>query len=497
MSASAIRRLRQIGRGRLIGWLTGALACVFLAAPPAGAGDPADGIEAVTNADFFNHGAAPPAKVELGRLLFFDKILGGNRNIACASCHHPRFATSDGLALALGEGAVGIGPRRHVVAASPVVDHEPRNSQALFNLGAREFTRMFFDGRVARDPERYWPSGFRSPAVQALPRGLDNVLAAQAMLPVTSEVEMAGQEGENPIGKAASGLTLSRFTEVWNLLAARLRAIPEYVTLFRAAYPEIGGPADITFVHAANAIGAFEASAFRADGSPFDQYLRTRDATVLEPPAYRGMKLFYGKAGCAGCHGGKFLTDHLFHAIAMPQIGPGKGHGTDNSYWLETGFPKRLQDWGRYGFTRKVEDKFRFRTPSLRNVALTGPWGHAGAYDSLEAVVRHTLDPPAGLESYDVATARLAPITHALERLSLQPVTPERLDAYQQRAHWVQRSPKLRQAIAAANELAPRALGDGEVADLVAFLGSLTDPASRDLDHLIPERVPSGLPVDR
>ena len=93
MSASAIRRLRQIGRGRLIGWLTCALACVFLAAPPAGAGDPAAGIEAVTNADFFNHGAAPPAKVELGRLLFFDKILGGNRNIACASCHHPRFAT--------------------------------------------------------------------------------------------------------------------------------------------------------------------------------------------------------------------------------------------------------------------------------------------------------------------------------------------------------------------------------------------------------------------
>ncbi len=294
MSASAIRRLRQIGRGRLIGWLTGALACVFLAAPPAGAGDPADGIEAVTNADFFNHGAAPPAKVELGRLLYFDKILGGNRNIACASCHHPRFATSDGIALALGEGALGIGPERHVVAASPVVDHEPRNSQALFNLGAREFTRMFFDGRVAQDPERYWSSGFRSPALQALPSGLDNVLAAQAMLPVTSEVEMAGQEGENLVADAAGGLTLSRFTEVWNLLAARLRAIPEYVTLFRAAYPEIGAPTDITFVHAANAIGAFEAIAFRADGSPFDQYLRTRDATVLEPAAYRGMKLFYG-----------------------------------------------------------------------------------------------------------------------------------------------------------------------------------------------------------
>ena len=70
-----------------------------------------------------------------------------------------------------------------------------------------------------------------------------------------------------------------------------------------------------------------------------DQAMNT--LSTQDRSAYRGMVLFQGKAGCAECYGGKFLTDHRFHAIAMPQIGPGKGHGTDNSYWLETGFPER------------------------------------------------------------------------------------------------------------------------------------------------------------
>ncbi|HEX9768074.1 MAG TPA: cytochrome c peroxidase [Kiloniellales bacterium] len=463
----------------------------------AAAHDPAAGIEAVTDEDYRGDALREPAEVALGRLLFFDKILSGNRNIACANCHQFGAATADGIALALGEGAIGARSERHVVAASPVIDHEARNTPALFNLGAREFTRLFFDGRVAEDPDRYWPSGFRSPAAHVLPSGLDNVLAAQAMLPVVDEIEMAGHEGENPVADAAAAMAFSRFTKVWELLAARLRDIPEYVALFQAAFPEIAAPADITFVHAANAIAAFEASAFRADGSPFDAYLRTRDPAVLPPAAYRGMELFYGEAGCAACHTGKFLTDLDFHAIAMPQIGPGRRHGIDQGYWLETGFPERLEDWGRYEFTRKLRDKLRFRTPSLRNVALTGPWGHAGAYDSLKAVVRHHLDPQAGLASYDAESAPLVPINYAVERLSLRTVPPERLDDYQRRAYWVLQSPGLRNAIAAANELTPRALDDGEVADLVAFLESLTDPASQELDRLVPDRVPSGLPVDR
>ena len=59
--------------------------------------DPAAGIEPVRKVDFYEDGQFSPAKVELGRLLFFDKILSGNRNIACATCHHPKLGASDAL----------------------------------------------------------------------------------------------------------------------------------------------------------------------------------------------------------------------------------------------------------------------------------------------------------------------------------------------------------------------------------------------------------------
>ena len=88
------------------------------------------------------------------------------------------------------------------------------------------------------------------------------------------------------------------------------------------------------------------------------------------------MRLFYGKADCASCHSGAFQTDHDFHAIAMPQLGPGKGDGF-----------RGREDFGRERVTGDPTDRFRFRTPTLRNVALTGPWGHTGAYATLEAVV--------------------------------------------------------------------------------------------------------------
>ena len=286
------------------------------------------------------------------------------------------------------------------------------------------------------------------------------------------------------------------------MLARRLRAIPEYVARFREAYAEVTGPDDITFVHAANAIAAFEAATFRPDDSPFDHFLRSGDDSVLRPAARRGLQLFYGKARCADCHSGKFLTDQQFHAIAMPQIGPGKADGWDRSYWEATGFPARLQDFGRYRVTQRPEDKYRFRTPSLRNVELTGPWGHAGTYTTLEAVIRHHLDPVAGLETYDAEAAALPPVSEVIEQTALgsqllhSPVNPARLADYRLRDTWVQRMPQLRADIAAANELAPTRLAPIEVQDLVAFLRSLTDPRSRDRRDLVPERVPSGLPVN-
>jgi cytochrome c peroxidase len=185
----------------------------------------------------------------------------------------------------------------------------------------------------------------------------------------------------------------------------------------------------------------------------------------------------------------------------MPQIGPGKADGSDQSYWKATGFKRRLEDRGRYRVTFRIEDMYKFRTPSLRNVELTGPWGHAGAYATLEGVIRHHLDPISGLESYSIGQAVLPPVELVIEEtgegagLHYDPVNPARLADYRKRDGWVQTNPPLRRAIAAANELPPRDLLDDQIADLIAFLETLTDPASRDLRHLVPVSVPSGLPV--
>ncbi|MDH3786228.1 MAG: cytochrome-c peroxidase, partial [Acidobacteriota bacterium] len=134
---------------------------------------------------------ATPAKVDLGSALFFDKILSGNRNVACATCHHPLSHTSDGLSLPLGVGGRGLSVTRATGDQTDgVLERVPRNSPAIFNLGAVEFTVMFHDGRVRQDTAQ--PGGFLSPAGSDLPDGLDNALAVQAMFPVTSATEMAG-----------------------------------------------------------------------------------------------------------------------------------------------------------------------------------------------------------------------------------------------------------------------------------------------------------------
>ena len=414
----------------------------------------------VQNSDYYDGGAPSMAKVELGKLLFFDKILSGNKNISCATCHHSLTDTGDGLSLGVGEGGKGLGVARDTGSGNDAV-HErvPRNAPHVFNLGAREFERMFHDGRVEVDATQ--PSGFRSPAGNDLPSGLDNVLAAQAMFPVTSPTEMAGQGIENDVAiKAVAGDVVG----VWDLLAARLQAIDDYVEMFRLVYDDVDVAGDITYGHAANAIAAFESKAWRSDNSAFDQFLRG-DNGALSPNAKRGMGLFYGRAGCSACHNGKFLTDHQFYATAMPQIGPGKGDGTDG-----------LEDFGREQVTGESSNRYQFRTLSLRNVFLTGPWGHDGAYNSLREMVKHQLQPEVSLDAYDPDQAVLP------YREDLSAIDFELLD-----------NATVMNAIANANELEPRALSEFDIDRLMDFLWALTDPTSTDLRSDVPEGVPSGL----
>ncbi len=439
--------------------LTSCLVLV-LAAPGLARNERNRSVRPVTDRDFYDNGRPDPGKVELGRLLFFDKVLSGNENISCGSCHHSLTDTGDGLSLSIGEGGVGLGVTRDTGAGDDAV-HErvPRNAPPVFNLGAREFMTLFWDGRVTIDEDGH----FVSPAGADLPEGLDNPLAVQAMFPVTSGTEMAGQPGENAQADAAAAGDLPL---VWEIIAEKLRGIPEYVDRFSAVYDDVSHASDVTYVHVANAIAAFEASDWRFTDSPFDEFLRgNRDA--MSRSAQRGMRLFYGKANCSSCHAGPFQTDHDFHAIAMPQIGPGKGDGVDGN-----------EDFGRFRETGDPDDLFRFRTPTLRNVALTGPWGHAGAYDSLEAVVKHHLRPRRSLRRYDPSQAVLPP-------------RPD-LDALD---FLVMADPGKVRAIADANELRGQRLRKSEFQDLMAFLHALTDTDAIDLRKDVPMTVPSGLPV--
>jgi len=423
----------------------------------------------VMDTDYYDNGAPPPAKVHLGKILYFDKILSGNLNISCATCHHPMAWTGDGLSLPVGEGGQGLGVTRDTGTGLALI-HErvPRHAPPVFNLGAHEFTRMFYDGRVEGNPAA--PSGFDSPAGDDLPQSLENVLAVQAMFPVTSPAEMAGQAGENLQANAAAIGQLAGVGGVWDLIAEKLQAIPEYVELFKAAYP--AGPdkilvaGDITYVHAANAIAAFEAREWRFDNSPYDQYLRG-NKNAMSTQARIGMNIFYGKGGCSDCHSGAFQTDQDFHAVAMPQIGPGKGDDPDGH-----------SDFGREQVTGYAGDRFRFRTPTLRNVALTAPYGHAGAYNTLEAVVQHKLDSVNALYEYDREQAVL-------------PSRPD-LDAFD---FIVMDDLDRLSAIADASELDPVRLKEKDIQALLAFLHSLTDLAALDMRSDVPASVPSGLPV--
>ena len=152
-----------------------------------------------------------------------------------------------------------------------------------------------------------------------------------------------------------------------------------------------------------------------------------------------------------------------FAAIAMPQIGPGKGDGNGH------------EDFGRQRVTGNAADRFRFRVPTLRNVALTAPYGHSGAFDELEDMVRHHLDTVASLYSYDRSQAVLPPRPD-LDALDFQVMDDQGLV----------------NDIAAANELGPTRLREWEIKLLIEFLHALTDPSSVDLRSDVPRSLPSG-----
>ena len=402
-----------------------------------------------------------PAQARIGQLLFYDKILSGNRNISCGTCHHHDHGGTDGLALGIGEGGVGVGPNRTPgTGPSRVKKRIPRNAPALWNLGHKDVRNLFHDGRLSVSD--IYQNGFDSPAEEWLPQGLDSITAAQALFPLTAQFEMAGNPKENEI----AGAIHDRIDTAWPILAKRVRVIPEYGAMFVAAFPEIGTPEEVTIVEIANAIAAFIETEWRNHDSPFDDHLA---GTPLPPAAARGMALFFGEVGCAGCHSGPLFTDQGFHALGLPAFGPGRTRRWDHI----------ARDAGRMGKSDRLEDAYHFRTPSLRNVALTAPYGHNGAHATLPAMIRQHMNPAAARKAWKPSDTSLPQIPWlASADLLIQHDSRE----------------MARQTAASAPVI--RSLSNAEIADITAFLHSLTGKTARTRPMGRPDQVPSGLPVD-
>ncbi len=345
-----------------------------------------------------------PARIELGRLLFFDPLLSGPKTVACGTCHHPRFGMADGRDLPAGPTGVGLGPDR--VLMDPSMLPEARNSPTIINVAFNRFAQqqtadgfMFWDGRVRR---------------------LENLVS----LPLRELTELRHET--YPVERALDSVLV------------RLRANAEYEGLFQAAFPERS--AAVAAGEATSAIDSLSFSQALAqfvrsvvgDRSPYDRFV-AGDAEALTAAQKRGLVLFHGKAGCVECHSGPMFSDFDFHVVGARQQGPG---------FKETPH----EDFGRWNATELEADRWAFRTPSLRNVAPTAPYTHAGAYATLRETVKFFLrgggDEPS--------------------------IPKSRLDSL----------------------LTRRQLTAAEIDDLVAFLEALTDLADVEL----PERLPSGLP---
>ena len=400
-------------------------------------------------------------EAKLGQLLFYDPILSGNKEVACATCHHPSLGTGDGLSLSLGDGGKGLGNKRIVDYENLPEQRVPRNAQPLFNLGAKQFKTLFHDGRVQVDLSR--PSGLRTPLEEEMVEGFSSIISAQTMFPVLSADEMAGHYSENEISEAVRRGTLTGEGGAWDLISKRVGSVPAYSDFFIDIYDHIEVAKDIKFTDISNAVAAFMEFEWRSDTSPFDDFLQGK--INLNTSQENGMELFYGKANCSSCHAGALFTDHQFHATGQPQLGPGKA----------ARFQSHSRDLGRFRVTGNIKDKYAFRTPSLRNVELTGPWGHAGAYNELEAFLGAHIDPYLALSNYDKSNVTLT--------------------KYDTNDWKIMDDASEVKAIADAITIKPVIISEGEVTDLLAFLGTLTDTKAQKGRLGIPETVPSGLNI--
>lgn len=388
-----------------------------------------------------------PALVQLGKALAFDKILSGNRDISCMTCHLASLGTGDFRSLSIGQGGTGLGATR----VHPEGAFIPRNAPPLFNLFALQ--PLFWDGRIFQDELGTFHTDAGAAITPEMHRVFElGTVSILPLFPVVNREEM----------RAASGNELAVIgddhpEQVWTALMQRLGGIKEYRRLFEKAYPgqRFEG---MTFAHASNAIGGFFVSELSFNNSPWDRFLAGHD-DAMTPVQLQGAKNFMS-ARCSVCHNGPALTDNKFHNVAVAQFGPGKGDG-----------PSGRDDFGRMRVTGNPLERYAFRTPPLRNVELTAPYGHNGAFFSLREFVAHYSESDVKLRDFDITQ---------LEPLLQGTVLPTLTDIL------ATRDPLLDGVV----------FPDQVIDEVTEFMKALTDPAARNLQRIVPGRVPSRLPVD-
>ncbi len=458
-----------------------------------------------------------PELADLGRLLFFDRALGlhsdpdGSNGNSCAGCHSPSHGFGDSQSIAIGV------DNNDVVGPGRTGARNQRRSPMLVNIAFAP--RLMWDGRFSAasgDPFDN-SQGFVFPlpegetAFPANAPGIPHLLVAQAHIPPTELPEMAGFTGTSSqpavsfVGKqrlrrslfSGGGAMLTstsifddghgqavpapdedgfRNAQIRDAVTVSIDAIPEYRDRFAALYQSVADGGPITFLMIAQALAEFQVSLTFAN-APVDAFARGDDAALTEPER-RGAVLFFGKAKCATCHatGGEsneMFSDFRNHRIGGPPLAPEYGPGLGNVQFAGEG---SMEDFGAEHSTGDEAHRYMFRSAPLRNVAVQPTFFHNGAYTTLEAAIRHHLDPVQSLLDYD-------PAAHGVDA-DLQVLSPPR-------------QPILAKGIAPAlaNGIA---LSEAEFADLLAFVrDALLDPraTAANLCGLIPASVPSGMKV--
>jgi cytochrome c peroxidase len=286
------------------------------------------------------------AKVTLGRRLFYDRRLSLNGTQACADCHRPALAFTDGRARAVG--STGAGHRR--------------SAPSLAN--------------VAYAPSLTWAD----PKVTRL--------EDQSRIPLfgTDPIEM-GFGGREPE------------------LEARLRADAEYAALFAGSFP--GEPSPVTIDNLTRALAAFERTLVSGN-SPYDRLVYQGRMDALSGSAWRGMRVFYAdRPGCSRCHGGLLFSGSFDYGLLAKPVKP---RFVDNGLLeaSERRGPG-VVDAGLARATGRRRDGGLFKVPTLRNIALTAPYMHDGRIATLEGVLDHYARVPAAHPGDGITAAPLTP----------------------------------------------------------------------------------------